>query len=369
MPKRGENIRKRKDGRWEARYEKGRRDDGSIIYGYLYAASYEEVKKKKLLALQNESAYCQKFHSVSFTQLCKEWQSSVKCTIKEISYACYHTQIQAHLLPWFSSYNIGSISSELIQQFTMEKLQSGLSARTVKGLLILLQTILKYGEEQKYYSAGNLQIHFPKTSSCMLQVMNEKDIQALVKVLQEDDSNFSLGILICIYTGIREGELCGLQWQDFDFRQGIMHIRRTVSRIRNVNDQETVAPDQPKTHIHISSPKSVSSFRDIPIPDFLLKRLKARCSAPGEFLLTGSTKCMEPRTVQKKFHKLLEQNHIPQINFHSLRHAFATRFTEHGFDCKSLSEILGHSSPKITMEIYVHSSFVQKRNYLNQFHY
>lgn len=370
MSKRGENIRKRNDGRWEARYEKGRKSDGSILYGYLYAGTYEEVKKKKLLALQNNTICLLNTNTISFSQLCKEWQASIIYTIKESSYACYDTHIKKHLLPWFSSYNICSISTELIQQFTAEKLQAGLSPRTVKSLLILLQTILKYGESQKYFSIkSNLQVHFPKTTANIFHTMDEKDIQTLVDRLIDEDSNFSLGLLICIYTGIREGELCGLQWQDFDFKQGIMHIRRTVSRIRNVNYQESEQPSQPKTFIHISSPKSFSSFRDIPIPDFLLKSLQSHCSAPEDFLLTGKPKCMEPRTVQRKFHKLLENNNISQINFHSLRHAFATRFTEHGFDCKSLSEILGHSSPRITMVIYVHSSFMQKRNYLNQLHY
>ena len=120
----------------------------------------------------------------------------------------------------------------------------------------------------------------------------------------------------------------------------------------------------------IGSPKSTSSLRDIPIPDFLLSKLKLIASEPDSYLLTGSsTKCMEPRNIQRKFQRLLEQCKIPNINIHSLRHAFATRCIEMGFDSKTLSEILGHSSVKITMDIYVHSSMKQKQKCMEKLYY
>lgn len=370
MPRRGENIRKRNDGRWEARYEKNRKADGTIQYGYLYGKTYEEVKRKKLLALQHTYFSFESDESVTFYHLCQEWKSSIRYSIKESSYACYDTLLETHIVPWFKKYPLFQFSTEIILKFTIEKTEAGLSPRTVKGLLILLQNILRYGEQKGYLSMRGIQIRYPKITNQTLNIIAENHLQKLISTLSESEEAFSSGILLCIYTGIRVGELCGLQWQDLNFNQGIVSIRRTVSRIKNLNYTEDATSEKmPKTRINISTPKSLSSIRDIPIPDFLLERLQKQRAGSNDFLLTGCGRCMEPRGVQRKFQYLLRECDIPKINIHSLRHAFATRCTEIGFDSKTLSEILGHSSPKITMDIYVHSNMHQKRNFMNHLYY
>lgn len=369
MSKRGENIRKRKDGRWEARYERGRKADGSIQYGYLYAKTYDEAKRKKLNAIQNNTSAPIHSKRNTMEKLIREWKASVRYTIKESSYACYCTLLDTHIAPWFINYPLNQLTTDLILQFTIEKNASGLSPRTVKGLLILLKNILKYGEEMGYLSLRGIQIRYPKITEHSLNIISDNHVQTLITNLSIDESDLSAGLLLCIYTGIRVGELCGLQWQDIDFEQGTLSIRRTVSRIKNVNYIEGGSANQSKTYINISTPKSLSSFRDIPIPDFLLERLRKHKSTPESYVLTGTTDCMEPRGIQRKFQSLLKRCDIPSINIHALRHAFATRCTEIGFDSKTLSEILGHSSPKITMDIYVHSNIRQKRNFMNQLSY
>ena len=176
-------------------------------------------------------------------------------------------------------------------------------------------------------------------------------------------------IYFLLKTGMRYGELIALTWEDIDFDKKLLHIRRTISRIKNL-DYSGESDDEPKTVLMIGPPKSVSSIRDIPIPDFLLKKMKRIAAEPDSYLLTGTNrKCMEPRNIQRKFQKLLQQCEIPSINIHSLRHAFATRCTEMGFDSKTLSEILGHSSVKITMDIYVHSSIKQKQKCMEKLNY
>lgn len=369
MSKRGENIRKRKDGRWEARYEKGRRQDGRIQYGYLYARTYEEVKKKKNLVLQQSHSGTYVCSRTTMAFLCQEWKQSTRYTVKESSYASYDTLIEKHILPWFGEYKMEDISTDLINRFSIEKMQAGLSPRTVKILMILLRNILHYGEQRGYISLCGIQIRYPKIAEQPLHILTENQIQQLISYLTKEDSRFSTGILLSIYTGIRVGELCGLQWKDIDFGTGTMKINRTVSRIKNLNYSEQSDPKQPKTIVIVSTPKSISSFRDIPIPDFLLDLLAKHKGNDNTYLLTGTDSCMEPRSVQRKFHAILDFCGIPSINIHSLRHAFATRCTEIGFDSKTLSEILGHSSAKITMDIYVHSSMQQKRNCINQLSY
>ena len=311
MPRKGENIRKRKDGRWEARYEKCRDQNGRIQYGYLYGRTYEAVKKKKLAILcqnnlQNAPGKCYVFRNLS-----EEWMLSMRYAVKLSTYACYETLLDTHILPEFGDMPLKYISSASVYSFS----------------------------------------------------------EKLITVLSAEDSEFPIGILLCIYTGIRVGELSGIRWEDIDFDKKLLHIRRTISRIKNL-DYSGESDDEPKTVLMIGPPKSVSSIRDIPIPDFLLKKMKRIAAEPDSYLLTGTNrKCMEPRNIQRKFQKLLQQCEIPSINIHSLRHAFATRCTEMGFDSKTLSEILGHSSVKITMDIYVHSSIKQKQKCMEKLNY
>ena len=367
MSRKGENIRKRKDGRWEARYEKGRCENGRISYGYVYAHTYDEVKKKRNLALQQVYFPRALNKKMTMENLCQEWKIAMRYTVKESSFACYDTLIEKHIKPWFSDYRLFQINTDVITNFTISKTREGLSQRTVKSLLILLQNILRYGEKKGYLSLRSVEISFPKVANQELHVIPENDVQKLIDVLNENSSNFSCGLLLSIYTGIRVGELCGLKWKDFDFEKQIMSIRRTVSRVKNLDYKD--GGRQPKTCIFISTPKSQSSFRDIPIPDFLLERLKKLEKSPEDFLLTGTQKCLEPRNIQRRFQALLNECEIPNINIHALRHAFATRCTEIGFDSKTLSEILGHSSAKITMDIYVHSNLQQKKECMDKLYY
>ena len=361
MPRKGENIRKRKDGRWEARYEKCRDHNGRIQYGYLYGRTYEAVKKKKLAVLcqnnlQNSPGKCYVFRNLS-----EEWMLSMRYAVKLSTYACYETLLDTHILPEFGDMPLKYISSASVYAFSEKLKQQGLSPRTIKNLLILFHSILRYGEKQGYLNLSQLEFRYPKINTSPFQLISHEHLTKLITVLSAEDSEFPIGILLCIYTGIRVGELSGIRWEDVDFDKKLLHIRRTISRIKNL-DYSGESDDEPKTVLMIGPPKSVSSIRDIPIPDFLLKKMKRIAAEPDSYLLTGTNrKCMEPRNIQRKFQKLLQQCEIPSINIHSLRHAFATRCTEMGFDSKTLSEILGHSSVKITMDIYVHSSIKQKQ--------
>lgn len=167
-----------------------------------------------------------------------------------------------------------------------------------------------------------------------------------------------------MHTGIRIGELCGLKGGDFNFTNETFEIHRTISRIRNT--ESTPEHQDAKTKVIIDTPKSTSSLRTIPVPRQLLSLLKRQHLSPDEYLMTGTIHYTEPRNVQRRFKNILEKCDLPPVTFHSLRHSFATRCIEKGADSKALSEILGHSSVKITLDIYVHSNMEQKREYINQ---
>ncbi len=375
MSKHGENIRKRKDGRWEARYERKRLKDGKICYGYVYGETYQEVKEKRDLLTHDTRGRAAAAKNMIMYELFEEWLGVTRYTVKESTFALYETIIRKHLSPEFGAYKLRHLSTEVIQGFSVTKMKEKFSPRTVRCMLILLKNVLGYGEQMGYLSLRDIQIRYPKIAEQPLHILTDRQLQLLVSYLEDHNSQFTLGLLLCVYSGIRVGELCGLQWGDLDFEHGVMNITKTVSRIKNIDyERATVGRQskkekQTKTMVVMTAPKSPSSVRDIPIPDFLMEKLLRFKGDEDVFLLTGNRSGMEPRCVQRRFQSILKSCGLPDINIHSLRHAFASRCTEMGFDCKALSEILGHSSVKITMDIYVHSSMQQKKNYINQLNY
>lgn len=206
MPRKGENIRKRKDGRWEARYEKCRDQNGRIQYGYLYGRTYEAVKKKKLAVLcqnnlQNSPGKCYVFRNLS-----EEWMLSMRYAVKLSTYACYETLLDTHILPEFGDTPLRYISSASVYTFSEKLKQQGLSPRTIKNLLILFHSILRYGEKQGYLNLSQLEFRYPKINTSPFQLISHEHLTKLITVLSAEDSEFPIGILLCIYTGIRVGD-------------------------------------------------------------------------------------------------------------------------------------------------------------------
>lgn len=158
--------------------------------------------------------------------------------------------------------------------------------------------------------------------------------------------------------GLRIGELCGLKWDDVDFQHKILHISRTVQRITSANGNR-------KTKVIISTPKSATSFRDIAIPDFLMEYFRMFQDETDFFILSGGDKPIEPRTMQYRYKKILLSADVDNHNYHKLRHTFATNCAENGFDTKTLSAILGHSTVSLTLNRYVHPDHSHERKLLN----
>lgn len=170
----------------------------------------------------------------------------------------------------------------------------------------------------------------------------------------------ALGVLISLNTGLRVGEVCALAWEDVDFDEEILHIRHTVSRVQATGSNR-------KTRLILDAPKTKASRREIPISTFLFPALlEAHSKTVSRFVVSGKSDFANPRTFELQYHKLLAQSGVPQLNYHALRHTFATRCIEAGVDMKSLSEILGHGSVSITLETYVHSSIQLKRAQLEK---
>lgn len=367
MSRTGENIYKRKDGRWEARYIKAY-DNSKAKYGYLYAKTYREVKNKLLLAKSNsEKKDCQSASKdkTKFGFWLDEWLSVSKSRVKESTYVRYKNSIENHIKPGLGEVHITELTTSAVEEFLCNKLSNGklksnegLSSKTVSELLIIIKDTAKYAQSEGVKITCQFSRISIKKQTQEIRVLTDDEQARLIKTLMTDTDIQKLGILICLFTGIRIGELCALKWENISITDKTLKINRTMQRIQYA---ESNTPT--KTHIIITEPKSESSNRTIPLQSSLICILKRFIAKPNCYVLSGSSKSyVEPRTLQNNFKSYLSESNIADANFHSLRHTFATRCIELGFDVKTLSEILGHSSVKTTLDRYVHSSMEQKRS-------
>ena len=249
----------------------------------------------------------------------------------------------------------------ILNDFVTEKLSDGLSPKYVADISALIKSASKFAGRRYGYADKSEFMAVPKINKQREKAMlSDLEQNILTANLINNVTPSNTGILLSAATGMRIGELCALKWSDFDFEKRTITVSRTIQRIKN-QDKNTA------TKIILTSPKSKTSIREIPIPDFLCGILNRIRSDKDSFILTGTGRYTEPRTMQYRFKNILKKLGLPQVNFHSLRHMFATRCVTIGVDVKTLSEILGHSSVKITLDRYVHSSIERKRSCMKLF--
>ena len=369
MPRRGENIFKRKDGRWEARYVKEITADKRKKYGSVYASTYTQVKIKrnevcKLLTKEKKIESIISDETVGYYII--KWLEYNKIRFKPSTHVKYYNTINNYLLPYFNAIKIKDLNSKTIEQFTTKLLEEGkmgnpLSPKTVKDTLLLFKEIIKY-IEISYNINLNIQIIYPKIPKKENYVLTKEEFIKLNNVLLENIDDCKFGVLIAMATGLRIGELCALKWKNIYLDESYIFIEKTMQRIKNLSS------NNPKTIIIEESPKSSTSNRKIPIPENLLPLFYKFKKDSNCYLLTGrSDKFIEPRLLERKFSKYIKAAGIGKANFHMLRHTFDTMCIEEGFEIKCLSEILGHSGSLVTLDRYVHSSFPLKKSWINKF--
>lgn len=373
MARTGENIYKRKDGRWEGRCIISYDEKGKVKYKYVYAKTYKAVKDKLYSVLSQKNDENSKHNIQSskwkFESVLDEWLSHKRISVKESTYIRYKNSIENHIKPRLGRYNVAEINNVLIENFVSELLttgkinaQGGLSSKSVTDILIIVKEVFDFARANGFAIACNFDNIQMKRQNREMRVLSCSEMHQLITVLLTDTDRCKLGILLSLFTGIRIGELCALQWDNISLLEKTVKIDKTMQRL-----QTDGAVVNSKTKIHISEPKSFASIRIIPLPDFIIELLNNHQGSKNEYFLTGEVKqFIEPRTMQNRFKSYLKEADIDDANFHSLRHTFATRCIESGFDVKTLSEILGHSSVKITLDKYVHSSMEQKRANMNK---
>lgn len=237
MPRKGENIYKRKDGRWEGRYIKSKSHTGTTLYGYCYGKSYKEVKE--LLALKKGHCTVETHKSAemfTFSKYCNEWLYLRRNKVEESTYVKYISMMEKHIIPGLGDRIITELTSVVIEDFSQSLLlEKELSPKTVKDVLVALRSVIAYTEKTTKVGLKNIEITYPKENKKEMRVLSSEEQRSFAAFLMDEPDVFKIGILISLVTGLRIGEICALRWRDVSFRDKTIRITSTMQRIKNTD--------------------------------------------------------------------------------------------------------------------------------------
>lgn len=300
-------------------------------------------------------------YQMNFKAIALAWREEKRNFVKRSTMSAYLLILEKHLLNEFGESE--KITERDVQRFVIKKLGDGLSQKSVKDMLIVLKMIVRYGAKHAGLDYPNWDIKFPtKHTVRELPVLSVSNQRKLMNFITDNFTFRNLGVLICLHTGMRIGEICALQWRDINISEGIISVSKTMERIY------VVEGERKHTELVISTPKTMNSYRDIPMTKELIKLIKPFKDIvnPDFYVLTNELRPTEPRTYRNYYKRLLRQLEIPPIKFHGLRHSFATRCIESQCDYKTVSVILGHSNIATTLNLYVHPNMEQKKRCLDK---
>ena len=370
MSKRGDNIHKRKDGRWEGRYSIGRKDSGSIKYASVYGKTYGEAKEKLNRAILNKTLTTVSAEKhTTFSEVLSLWLNNNRIRLKGGTVTKYQNVINAQILPELGDIYIENLDSTTVNMFLNNKLTSGnistskpLSPSYVRTMAIIINAALTFAVKEGLRAPVTYPVFKPTLDKKDVKIISSKDQKALESYLLTDFNLYKAAIIITLYTGLRLGEICALSWDDIDLCSRVIHVRHTVTRVNSFQKDQDCS-----TLLTIDLPKTKNSLRDIPISSKLFPLiLETKSLSASQYVISSTTGFVNPRNLEYKFTQALVSANVERVNFHCLRHTFATRCIEAGVDIKTLSEILGHSNVSITLNTYVHSSMEMKKNQIEK---
>ena len=294
-------------------------------------------------------------------EIAAAWKEYKRPYVKQSTMAAYVLILENHILPTFGEDN--SLPEQSVQAFVLHKIESGLSTKSVKDILIVLKMVMKFGVKKEWTTYYEWDIKYPPSSeNKVLDVLSVTNHRKILNHIQSHFTFMGLGIYISLSTGLRIGEICSLKWSDINVTDGILTVNRTIERIYIIEGEKK------HTELVINTPKTKNSCREIPMNKELLGMLKPLKKVVNDdyYILTNDERPTEPRTYRNYYKRLMEKLDIPKLKYHGLRHSFATRCIEVGCDYKTVSVLLGHSNISTTLNLYVHPNMEQKKRCIDK---
>jgi len=294
-------------------------------------------------------------------EIAAAWKEYKRPYVKQSTMAAYVLILENHILPTFGEDN--SLPEQSVQAFVLHKIESGLSTKSVKDILIVLKMVMKFGVKKEWMTYYEWDIKYPPNSeNKVLDVLSVSNHRKILNHIQSHFTFMGLGIYISLSTGLRIGEICSLKWSDINVTDGILTVNRTIERIYIIEGEKK------HTELVINTPKTKNSCREIPMNKELLGMLKPLKKVVNDdyYILTNDEHPIEPRTYRNYYKRLMEKLDIPKLKYHGLRHSFATRCIEVGCDYKTVSVLLGHSNISTTLNLYVHPNMEQKKRCIDK---
>ena len=355
--RRGENIYRRKDGRWEGRYRKGRKANGQVKYGYVYGRSLQEVRMK-LYPLKV------RYQSIQNTQgeLCiplqkwgNQWLLQIQSSVKPATFANYQYKLTKYVFPFLGSQQLNELTSKDGQEMVQQWSRRGLKVSTMKVILQIVCQCLNRAIKMMYLKENPFSsIQLPKEKKRKIPALSKKEQQRLEKSALKEGGVRGLPTYLALYTGLRIGEIAALRWSDIDFERNVIQVSHTYQRL-------ALSVGKRKTQLLYDMAKTEAAVRIIPFGSKLRKLLlQQKRNTKSRYVFSHKNHPIEPRLLTYHFHRLREQAGIKGIHFHQLRHTFATRCLEAQSDILSVSAMLGHTSTRLTLDTYADSMIEQR---------
>lgn len=295
-----------------------------------------------------------------------EWLNNyVRISAKYRTVERYTEIIFNHLIPSVGGLEMQDLTPKILQKYISELLEcgnkrtgTGLSSSAVNSIITVIQNSLHTAFNLRYIEdmVGD-KLKRPKTVEKQIECFSIAEQKQIEQAVRCSSKPYMIGVLLCLYTGLRIGELLALEWGDIDFANGTLTVDKTCHYGKNRDGQFGRI---------IGTPKTETSIRIIPIPKQLIPILKEHRKASSTLVISKNGVGISNRTYQRNFESLLKLQNIKHRGFHALRHTFATRALECGMDVKTLSELLGHKSPAVTLKKYAHTFLIHKKEMMNR---
>lgn len=380
------SIRKRKNGTWEGRYTIGYDARGRQKQLSVYGKTRAEVARKlneKTAAIQNGTYIIPRDHTL--LEWLENWLTTYAyIKVRASTYASYQAYINNHIAPYIGGVKLQKLTTEQLQLFFNEKAKNGrldgkggLSPKTIRNMYNMLHEALQQAVTNKYLSVNvSGGVVLPSRQTPDIIVFKPEEQAAILEACKKERLGFA--IELDFMTGLRIGELCALKWSDFDFTEKIFDVRRTLQRIQKKTSD--IGEKSAKTQIVEGDTKTKNGKRLIPITDVMYHKLMQHRSRQNfEKLRLGKGYAdygyvftnefgyaVEPSYLRDVYERILKSAGVSHYKFHTIRHTFATRAIENGAPVKIVSEILGHSSVQLTMDVYCHPSVSAKRSVMEK---